>query len=270
MPPATGFDEAHIHTATCRFEGTSGPLQCLPVAQARAPQAVLPDVVQVLSRREQFEELDRACRPARDVARELLEHQCGALAPAQRNRMDDFGAWAGHVGHHTVQGAVSDQVADVRRDPLGTCLDEQIVIELFEVRLHCAELLAEDGQQRRQRAGHGALAQLVELVLLERAQHLAGVDLGLQLDVDLAVVGVEPAGSDRCCGVVAAAQDHRKQLEKPLHVGAHDITPSVNDSGPLSSVSSSAGLTLPSLCTAGSAAINRGCGCGEIGPVSMR
>ncbi len=182
--------------------------------------------------------------------------------------MRDFGTRAGHLGGDAVQRPVADQVADVRRDPVGAGLDELVVVELVEVFLQDAELLAEHAEQRSQRAGHGALPELVEHVLLECGQYLAGIDLGLQLDIDLAVVGIEPAGRDRRRCLVAHAQDGGEQLVQLLHIDAHVIAPS--DSCVASSVSNSAALTLPSLCTAGKAATRRGCGCGAIGPVSMR
>ena len=107
-------------------------------------------MVEVLRRRQQLEELDGTRVPAGHVARELLEHRRGPLSPAVGDRVRDLGARAAdHLGQ-AVQRAVAEQVADVRRHPLRAGLDELVVVELLEVLLEDRDLAGDDVEQLAQ------------------------------------------------------------------------------------------------------------------------
>ena len=116
-----------------RVERGIAPLQRLPIAQVGGHAILQPDMIHVLAGFEPLKELDHPRVPAGDVARQLLQHGGRAFAPPVGDGVRHFGARADGARGHAVHRPVADQVADVRRHPLGAGLDELIVIELVEI-----------------------------------------------------------------------------------------------------------------------------------------
>ena len=123
--------------------------------------------------------------------------------------------------------------------PLGAGLDEHVVVELIEILFEQADLLGERNQQRSQRPALQTLAELEQPLAFgrrrrrQRGQRLQFCVLGRRQQVR------EVAGLLD----IADAVDRRQELEQPLHVEAHGITPRASGFG--SSVSSSAGVIAP-------------------------
>ena len=86
-------------------------------------------MVHVLRRRQPREELDRARRPAGGVARELLQHDRGALAAAVGDRVGHIRARADPGRLDRPDRAHAEQVADIGHDPFVAGLDEPVVVE---------------------------------------------------------------------------------------------------------------------------------------------
>ena len=121
-----------------------------------------PQVIHELRGDELLEELHRARWKVGDVVRELLEHQRRALAPAIGDRVRHFRARRGDACRDAMQRPVADQIADVRRHPVGARLDELIVIELIEVFFDGAQLARDELHERVQRLARGVVAQAVD------------------------------------------------------------------------------------------------------------
>ncbi len=82
-------------------------------------------------------------RPVRDVARKLFQHQRGAFAAAIRRWCWRPRRAAMRFSGHPMQRPITDQVADIRCEPIRAGLDELIVVELFKVLLEPRELLGD-------------------------------------------------------------------------------------------------------------------------------
>ena len=63
------------------------------------------------------EEFDGVRTPSGDVARQLLHHQHGAFAPAQRDGFGDLGARIVDRRRNALDRLVADQVADIGNHP---------------------------------------------------------------------------------------------------------------------------------------------------------
>jgi hypothetical protein len=129
---AAARDPAHVdgmreRRLSCQtLERPPEVLEARGVSQRQEAPALGPLVVQVLRRREQLEGLVGTRGQAGHVARELLEHGGGALAPPVRDRVSDLRPGAerlhGQPGH-------AEQVADVREHPLRAGLHELVVVQ---------------------------------------------------------------------------------------------------------------------------------------------
>ena len=119
-------------------------------------------MVHVLRGREALEELDRARRPAGDVARQLLEHDRGALAAPVGERVRHVGARADASRRHRPDRPHAEQIADVRHDPFVAGLDEPVVVEDRDVLLDALELALDHAEQRAQRLALIGVAQAVD------------------------------------------------------------------------------------------------------------
>src|SRR4051812_22402500 len=106
----------------------------------------------VLRRGEQLEELDRLRAPARDVVGELLQHGERPLAPPVADRVGDVRPLARRPGRDRVQAAYVEKVGDVRNDPRPARLDEQIVVEAFDVAVDDVGLRRKYRRERLERA----------------------------------------------------------------------------------------------------------------------
>ena len=137
---------------------------CRPPGSSAA--ASIAQMVEVLVPDKQLEHRDRVALPARDVAREAAEHRQRALAPAPVDRVGDVGA-AADAGH-LVDRRVRDEVADVRHDPFGARLDEEVVPQPVEVGAEQVDLLRDELQaapparRSARRRGSGRRRQQVE------------------------------------------------------------------------------------------------------------
>ena len=141
----------HVHGVRDGVEGGVAPVQFFPVAQIRRVVRMGTQMIHVLCPAQQLEKLHRPRRPAGDIARQLFEHRCRALAAAIADGIGHIGARRGHIRHHAVQGAIADEITDVGRHPRRAGFDELVVVELFEVFLHGCHLLGDDGEQLAQR-----------------------------------------------------------------------------------------------------------------------
>ena len=90
------------------------------------------------------------------------EQRGGAVGAAMGDGVGPVGARRGHIGHHAVQGAIADQVADIGRHPRRTGFDELVVVELVEVFLHGRDLFSDDGEQLAQRVALLRIADAVD------------------------------------------------------------------------------------------------------------
>jgi hypothetical protein len=86
------------------------------------------------------------------VARQVLEHCRRALAPAEPDGIGHFGARAERARGQSVHRAVADQIADIRHYPLGTGLDELIVVQLRQILVQDRDLAG----NRREQGAQGA------------------------------------------------------------------------------------------------------------------
>ena len=172
-------DPAHLGGVCERVESAgleaARELEHALLAQVAVACAWSRDVVHELRRRQQLEELHRACRPAGDVARQLLEHRHGALAAPVADRVGDLGARRGDVRQDAVQRPVADQVADVRRHPAVGGLDELVVVELLDALREHVDLLGDDVDELAQHAALLGVADPVDarqqpVELLRRVQ----------------------------------------------------------------------------------------------------
>ena len=184
-PPAR-FDAPHVHRAVGALERRAHALQRQPVPQVGRLQVVRAGVVHVLRGHDALEILHGARVPAGHVARELLQHQRRALAPAQGDGVRHLGARAGHLGRDAVQALVADEVADIGHGPVGAGLDEQVVVELLQAFPGHRDLLGQHADQ-----------------LFERPA--------------LQAQGLRKLG-------VADAVDGRQQFKERLGVGGHGIS----------------------------------------------
>ena len=159
-------DPPHLGRVREAVEGArleaAGELELPLVAEIGGRGRVRADVVHVLRRAEQLEELDRAGGPAGDVGRELLEDGDGALAPPVADRVRDLGPRRGDGGHDPVQRPVADEVADVGRDPVGARLDELVVVGLLEALREHVDLVGEHVEQLAQHAALLGVAHAVD------------------------------------------------------------------------------------------------------------
>ena len=124
-------------------------------------------------------------------------------------------------GRDAVEHAVADQIADVRRHPVGAGFDELIVVELLDVLLQHRDLLGQHGEQIRERARQRALLQLVVLLLLERVSGVPASISVLQLDVTHRDRRAPASRRERGLRLIADAQDRRQQIEQFVRVEAH-------------------------------------------------
>ncbi len=145
------------------LERAAQPLEPERVAEREKALALGPQVVQVLRRAEQLEQLDGARGQAGDVAGELLEDGRRPLSAAVRDRVRDLGARGQGRGR---QPGDPEQVADVGQHPRRARLDELVVVEPVEVVLEHPELGRDDVEQLVQ----GPLVAVAEAV--DRGQEL--------------------------------------------------------------------------------------------------
>ena len=104
-----------------------------------------PDVVEVLGRRQPEEELDDGGIPRGDVDGQRFQHGRGHLAPSEADRVGDVCPSAPQLPLKLwVEWLISHQVGDVRDRPLGTRLDELVVVELVDVLFESRDLLGDD------------------------------------------------------------------------------------------------------------------------------
>ncbi len=127
--------------------------EAVGVAQIREGAAGEPRVVEVLGRRQPLEELDGARGPAGHVARQLLQHRGGPLAPPVAEGVGNDRALAQRPQpvRDRQQPADIEEVAEVGDDPLVAGLDEPVVVEPGDVVLDQPQLVLDHGQQRPQR-----------------------------------------------------------------------------------------------------------------------
>ena len=99
-----------------------------------------------------LEELHRSCRPAGHVTCQLLEDRGRALAPPVADGVCDVGALADGVGaFQGVQTTSAQQVSYVRHHPLGTGLDEPVIIQAIYILLEMVKLALQHRHQGAQR-----------------------------------------------------------------------------------------------------------------------
>ena len=144
----------------------------------------------MLRGRESQEILDRRSIPPGHIARELLEHGGRSFAPPVRDRVRDLGARAPQRPLRAVQPAISDEIADVRHRPVGARLDEEIVVELIDVLLDCAELLGDDGEQLLEHLALRRVAHAVD----RRQQRVEGFGIVTHDGQALAFMTVRASG----------------------------------------------------------------------------
>src|SRR5262245_33065898 len=141
------FDMPDVDCMRGRFESAAKSLERLPLAQVRRVECRWPNVIDELRPPQQLEKLNRARVPARDVARELFEYGSGSFASTITDRVRYFGARRELVRPDWVQRAITDQVADVRKDPWRAGLDKLIVVKLLEIFLQNSDLPCDKGEQ---------------------------------------------------------------------------------------------------------------------------
>ena len=145
------FRTAHLDRVRHGVEGAAARAHCRLRAQVGGGPGVRAQVLHVLGGGELLEELGHVRRPVGQVARQLLQHQRGALAAAVGDGVGDLGARRSHRGTRATQRSVPDQVADVGRDPVRAGFDELVVVELLDVLFQRFEFAREQGEQRVQR-----------------------------------------------------------------------------------------------------------------------
>ena len=160
-PPGAGRDAAHLRRVRAGVERAVGQLGGRGVAHGGGGRRRVAHVVHVLRRRQALEELDRARRPAGDVARQLLQHHRRALAAAVCDGVGDEGARADAGRRHRPDRPYAQQVAQVGHDPLVAGLDEPVVVEAADVGFDAFQLGLDDAQQRAQRLALVGVAQAV-------------------------------------------------------------------------------------------------------------
>src|SRR5262249_9419961 len=148
------------------------------------------EVVQMLSGSDAQEVLDRVRGPAGDVARELLEHRGGALAPAVGEHVGDERALAAGARAGAVEPADADEVTDVRPHPLGAGLDEPALVARGDVVLDRRDLVVYHLEQCAQHLALRRIAQPVDR-RQKRVQALAVLRRGHGAT---AAVTIAPAG----------------------------------------------------------------------------
>ena len=191
-------------------------------------------MVHVLRVAQHLKHLRRVRAPGGNIASELLHDQHGSLAPAQGNGLGHLGARIVDRCRDPFDRLVADQIADIGNDPGGAGLDKLVVVKLIEIIGDRGDLLADQHQQRLQRATRGLGGELIELRLL-----VSGKRRGQSLQ--RGQIGEFRGGQQRLrLGQlrVAIAVDRRQQLKQ---VETHVITPSMTFLGSGSRTRISAG-----------------------------
>jgi hypothetical protein len=117
-------------------------------AQVGGPHVGGSQVREVLGDAQPLEALLGGGGPSGDLEGEVLERRQGALAAPVVEHVRHQSALPAGAGPERVQEAYSEQVAQVGDHPVGTGLDERVVVQLREVGGDHVALLAEDLQQR--------------------------------------------------------------------------------------------------------------------------
>src|SRR6185503_7019933 len=133
--------------------------------------------------------------------------------------------------------ASADQVTNVRNDPFGAGLNEQIVVELIEILLQHSRLFGDYRQQRLERTSLPFLLECLKPLLLlcgERGERPERIQFRLLCRIEQIIKLTGKLD-------VADSIDCRKERIQPFNIEAHFMTSSA--SGRASSVSSSAGNT---------------------------
>lgn len=177
VPATTTVDPAYVDRVgqVGLLERRTDVLHPRRVPDRREREVGRADVVHVLGRRDQFEELDCAGRPAGDIASDLLQYSGSAFATAVPDGVCDLGPWGDPGTGSGRQAAQADQFGEVRQHPGRGGLDEEVVVELIHTVCHRREFVGEHLEQLLQWAAFVPTVtlavesgkQVVELILLD-------------------------------------------------------------------------------------------------------
>ena len=145
------------------------------VAQRRGAQTIEMRVVQLLRAIEQLEELDRARRPAGDIARQVFEQRERAFATTVADEIGDFPARHQHpvqcasIGTQRLRRRArrrrrteAEQIGDIRHRPVVGGLDEPVVVQMRDIVFDHIHLFGDRAQQRLQRIAVFGVADAVD------------------------------------------------------------------------------------------------------------
>ncbi len=163
---------AHVHRVTGLIERAIDAIHSIHRANV-GPLTLRSKMFEVLIPTEQFKKFDRVRGETRDIARQFFEHRQRALAPTVVDCLGNIGArargnrwtqiFAEEIGEkffrefggldaaRVVQQIVADEIADVSDHPRLAGLDEEVVPQLLDVRLHEIGLRVDQAQERAQR-----------------------------------------------------------------------------------------------------------------------
>ena len=93
-------------------------------------------------------------RPSRHILRQLCQDERSSLAAAVEDGIGNVAALAECRGGDVV--AHTQQVTDVRHNPLFGCFDEPVLVQAGDIRFDTVQLLADESEQRTQRFARSA------------------------------------------------------------------------------------------------------------------
>ena len=127
---APGLNTPHFHRAGGVVERRAEEFEEGSVAQAGDRAVAGPYMIQVLGRRQPFEELHRPSRPPGHVSRQLFENRSGSLSPAIGDGVPHFRTRRQRLSFAAAQTVKPEQVGQVRKRPRRGGFDEIIVVQL--------------------------------------------------------------------------------------------------------------------------------------------
>jgi hypothetical protein len=140
----------HLGGVGYALEGAVEQIETVRVAQVHRGALAQPQVIEVLRGHQKLEELDGFRRPAGDVAGHLLQHRHSALAASVAQRVGDKPSLAERPVLEWQQITHTQQVANVRYDPLIAGLNEPVVVEPVHVALQQLQLTLDHAEQSTQ------------------------------------------------------------------------------------------------------------------------
>ena len=157
-------DPARIDRVSDAIERSAEEIELSHLADVDPAPAPHLQLIDCLGYAECLVKLNRARRPSCHISRQFFEQRECAAAAAGRDRVRDFATRdenfveraalrSPHISRLTglVHELKTEQIADIRHDPVVARLDEPVVVKLGDVVLDHVDLLGDDAQQGAQR-----------------------------------------------------------------------------------------------------------------------